>query len=117
MSPDSMGRDSNGVVAGSPGSQPFLTQAQRAAMDAAIAAKQQGAMTAHPCTLHHPAAAEAPPSPGKYVGGKNKHQEHVKTKRDVIHDHHLSRRGSQPGKSTCCLTCCRLNMKHTITTL
>lgn len=41
-----MGRDSTNGVVGSPGSQPFLTPAQRAAMDAAIAAKQQGVI--HP---------------------------------------------------------------------
>lgn len=81
-------KGANGALE-SAGSHSFLTEEQRAALDEALAKKR--------------AEAPPPPPPAPVSGdeggalkprlGKNPHNEGVLTKRDIQHDHHLSRKG------------------------
>ncbi|GAB4818113.1 hypothetical protein N2152v2_005159 [Parachlorella kessleri] len=79
---------------GSEGASPFLTEDQRAALDAALA-KKKAEEAARPPS----AASNDESSVHKPQLGKNPHHEVMKTKRDLQHDHHLSRRGKGTGKA------------------
>lgn len=72
-------------------SQPFLTDDQRAALDAALARKR----------AEEPAASNYGNDEalaGKPQLGKNVHSDRLKTRRELEHDHHLSRRGRGLGR-------------------
>lgn len=69
-----------------------LTDEQREALDAALT-KKRGEKEAMPILNGVPPALIKPHL------GKNSHNEGVKTKRDLAHDHHLSRRGKGSGRT------------------
>lgn len=95
--------------------EPLLNEEQRAALDAALAkkAQEQGMYIAfdQSRSLHSSQLTQSrflvshtditlngiPPAPDPTFSkphlGKNAHNEGIKTKRDLAHDHHLSRRG------------------------
>lgn len=78
-------------------SQPFLTDEQRAALDAALAVKR--------AEQPPPAVLPAVPLPlpeetvSKPALGKNPRHEAPKTKRDLAHDHHAQRKGKGLGRT------------------
>jgi hypothetical protein len=69
-----------------------LTDEQREALDAALTKKRSEKETM-------PVLNGIPPALNKPHLGKNVHNEGVKTKRDLAHDHHLSRRGKGSGRT------------------
>ncbi|KFM26575.1 Programmed cell death protein 4 [Auxenochlorella protothecoides] len=76
-------------------SQPFLTEEQRAALDAALAKKQAEADSAPP-----PLTPVDPSSLiGRFSSGKASSLPAPKSKREVAHDHHTSRRTKGSGRA------------------
>ena len=77
--------------------EPLLNEEQRAALDAALAKKR---LEKEPVAQLNGVPPELEsPSTGKPHLGKNPHSEGIKTKRDLAHDHHLSRRGKGTGRT------------------
>jgi programmed cell death protein 4 len=83
-------------------SEPLLNEEQRAALDAALAKKRlerdEPQLHGVPPELAASAAGAGAGS-SKPQMGKNPFSESMKTKRDLAHDHHLSRRGKGNGRT------------------
>jgi hypothetical protein len=83
-------------------SEPLLNEEQRAALDAALAKKR---LEKDEPQLHGVPPELAASGAGSGAGsskpqmGKNPYSESMKTKRDIAHDHHLSRRGKGNGRT------------------
>lgn len=77
-------------------SEPLLTDEQRAALDVALAKKaserDEKSINGIPPELK---AIDPVAAANKVRGGKQGHVPEIKTKRDLAHDHHLTRRGSR----------------------